>query len=400
METVKKGKMFTTVSIGAATVWFSTHCGAGFASGTQELQYFANHGWYGTLLPFLTIFIIAITYYVGAETARQTDNWNYHDWAMEAYKPINVLGAVMIEITVVITTIAASAACIAAGATLGEQQLGWPPFVGSLAMFLIVLFLSIFGEKVVRNNAMIMTVAIIIIVIIVLVAGIVKFMPEIKHLFATKYTNPDATKWSVVGAANARTPASFGNAFLWALTYAGFQMGIIAAFSSSFKGAKSKRESKGAVILGYILNALMLAGVVLLIFGGMPEVYTNEEARVLPTLYMVGQLDMPILSVTYPILLFLALVTTAVGLTFALVERLNPYVLKNVKRESVRKGIIATVVLLAIWAVSSLGLMWVVQVAYKYLGIYNWVAIIIPLCTLGYRNIGIRDRAAKESAAG
>jgi uncharacterized membrane protein YkvI len=67
MEKVKKDKMFTSVSIGAATVWFSTHCGAGFASGTQELQYFSNHGWWGPLFPFLTILIIAITYYVGLE---------------------------------------------------------------------------------------------------------------------------------------------------------------------------------------------------------------------------------------------------------------------------------------------------------------------------------------------
>lgn len=399
METVKKGKMFTPVSIGAATVWFSTHCGAGFASGTQELQYFANHGWYGVFFPFLTIFIIAMTYYVGAETARQTDKWTYHDWALEAYKPISLLGSIMIEITIVITTIAASAACIAAGATLGQQQFGWPPFLGSLLMFLIVLFLSIFGEKVVRNNAMIMTVAIISIVIIVLVAGLVKFAPDIKQLFAERYVNPNATKWVVVGSATQTVPASVGNAFLWALTYAGFQMGIIGAFANSFKGAKHKSETKGAVIFGYILNALMLSGVVLLIFAGMPEVYTDAKAKVLPTLYMVGQIDMPILSVLYPILLFLALVTTAVGLTFSLVERLNPYVLKNLANEKVRKGIIAAIVLIVIWAVSSLGLMWVVQVAYKYLGIYNWFGIILPLWILGYRNIAARDRAAKESAA-
>ncbi len=71
----KNGKYLTSISVGVATVWFSTHCGAGFASGTQELQYFANHGWFGVFLPILTFIIIAVTYYVALETARQTDKW-------------------------------------------------------------------------------------------------------------------------------------------------------------------------------------------------------------------------------------------------------------------------------------------------------------------------------------
>ena len=56
-----KKKYFTSISIGVATVWFSTHCGAGFASGTQELLYFANHGWFGVLMPIITLLLSPIT---------------------------------------------------------------------------------------------------------------------------------------------------------------------------------------------------------------------------------------------------------------------------------------------------------------------------------------------------
>jgi len=396
MEKVKKDKMFTSISIGTATVWFSTHCGAGFASGTQELQYFANHGWFGPFMPFLTILIIALTYYVGIETARQTDKWDYHSWAKEAYKPIGTLGGVFLDITVVVTVIAASAACIAAGAALGNQQFGLPIWLGSVLMFAIIILLSIFGEKVVRNNAMIMTIGIIVIVLIVLIAGLIKFAPQLAQLFSEGYVNEASSKWSVTGTTQT-VKGNIGNALLWALTYAGFQMGIIAGTASSFKGAKSKREAKGSMILGYILNVVMLSGVCLLIFSGMPEVYTNEQARLLPTLYMVGQLDLPVLSTLYPIMLFLALVTTAVGLTFGMVERLSPYMLKNMENQAIKKGIIALIVLLVCWAVSTLGLMWVVQVAYKYLGIANWILVILPLWIFGFKNIKARDRAAGAS---
>lgn len=389
MSNEKTKSLFTSVSIGVATVWFSTHCGAGFASGTQELQYFANHGWFGPLMPVLSMVIIALTYYVGLETARQTNQWNYNVWSKEAFKPAGFCAYAM-EFSIVITTIAASAAAIAAGATLVQQQFHLPMWMGSLTMFVIITLLCIFGEKVVRNNAMIMTAAILIIVSLVLVVGLVKFAPQIQQLYADRYVNPESSKWSVTGSSGT-TKGSIFNALLWALTYAGFQIGAVGGITASFKGAASSHESKGAMILGCVLNAAMLSGVCLLIFSEMPEIYTNEEARLLPTVYIVNQLGMPVLSVLYPLLLFLALITTAVGFTFGMVQRLDPYVLKNMKKPLLRKALISVICLGICYGVSTLGLMWVIQVAYKYLGIFNWIFLIIPMWIFGYKNIKNRN---------
>ena len=178
-----KKKYFTSISIGVATVWFSTHCGAGFASGTQELQYFANHGWFGVLMPIITFAIIAFTYYIGLETARQTDKWGYDLWSREAFGSKSKFLTPAMDFSIIITTIAATAATIATGGLLGNQYLGLPIAVGSIAMFVIVTLLSIFGENIVRKNAMIMTSAILIIITIVLVAGLIKFSPDIDRLF-------------------------------------------------------------------------------------------------------------------------------------------------------------------------------------------------------------------------
>lgn len=388
------GKFFTSLSLGTAAVWFSTHCGAGFASGTQELQYFANHGWFGPLMPVVTIILIGIIYYVGLETARQTDVWNYDGWSKLAFDPVGKFCSLAMDFSIILTTIAASAASIASGAELIAQTFKIPVFIGSVIMFAIITLICVFGETVVRKNAMIMTIAILIIITIVIVMGLVKFWPNIVDLYQQRYVNPEATKWSITGTSET-VSGSFFNAILWALTYVGFQFGAIGGISAAFKGARTKKESKGAIIAGIIMNALMLSGICLLIFSNMPDIYTDEHARLLPTVYIVNHLNAPILQVIYPILLFLALITTAVGFTFGMVQRLDPYVFKNMKNQFARRSLISIICLGVCYAVSTLGLMWVVQVAYKYLGIFNWIFLIIPLVVFGYKNIKKRDQTAK-----
>lgn len=392
---MKKNNYITPISFGVATVWFSTHCGAGFASGTQELQFFANHGWLGVLMPILTFVLIALTYYVGLETARQTDRWSYDAWSKEAYGKYSKVLTPAMDVSIVITTVAASAATIATGGLLVNEYLGLPVIVGSLLMVVIVTLLVIFGEEVVRKNATIMTIAILAIISIVIVAGLIKFGPDIARLFSEGYVNPQATKWGI-SASDETVPGNLLNSLLWALTYAGFQISAIGGITSSFKGGETKEESKGAMIAGAVMNILMLVGICLLIFSQMPDIYLNETTRALPTIAVVNQLHIPILEVLYPILLFLALITTAVGFIFGMVQRIEPHIMKQETNIVKKKAIIAVASLVVCYLVSRLGLMWIVQNAYKYLGIFNWIFIILPLWFLGYKAIARRDRFLKE----
>ncbi len=395
MNNKKNGKYFTAVSLGTAAVWFSTHCGAGFASGTQELQYFANHGWFGVFMPIIAMSIVAFTFYIGIESARETGLWNYDGWAEQATAPIGKFCKVMMDVGIIITTISATAASLAMGGTLANQYFGINTVLGSLIMLAIVTVICIFGASLVRKNALIMTIGILVIIVIVLILGLMKFWPNIVDLFKEGYVNPESSKWSLTGSASGTTPGSFGNALLWTLTYAGFQITAIGGIASSFQGAQSRKEAKGAMFTGWIINIIMLSGICLLIFSGMPEIYTDPEAQKLPTVWIVNHLDSSILAVAYPILLFLALITTAVGFTFGMVERFNPYVFKNMKSSVLRNAIIAVICLGFSYGVSTFGLMWVVQVAYKYLGIYNWIFVILPLWIFGLRNMKKRSQAAK-----
>lgn len=258
-------------------------------------------------------------------------------------------------------------------------------------MFVIVTLLVIFGANVVRKNAMAMTAIILIIISIVLVAGLIKFAPQIAKLMSERYINPQSTKWSIAGGGDT-VHGNFGNALMWALTYAGFQASAIGGITSSFKGGIYKKEAKGAMILGAVMNIVMLVGICLLIFSGMPEIYTDQAARTLPTIYIVNQLNIKSLAVLYPILLFLALITTAVGFVFGMVQRIDPYIMKDTDKPILKKAIISIVVLAVCLAVSKLGLMVIVATAYRYLGIANWFIIILPLWFIGFKKIKQRDK--------
>ena len=386
----KRTRYLSAVSVGCATVWFSTHCGAGFASGTQELQYFANHGWFGVFAPIITFTIIALTYYVGLETARQTDKWGYDTWSKEAYGPASRILTPAMDLTIVITTIAATAASIATGGLLGKQYLNLPIWIGSVFMFISITLLVIFGVNIVRKNAMLMTAIILVIILIVMVAGLVKFGHRAGDLISQHYVNPQSSKFSITGTGGS-VKGNIGNCLLWALAYAGFQVGAIGGITASFKGGQTREEAKGAMLLGWFLNISMLVGICILIFSHMPEIYMDEQSRLLPTVYIVNQLDIPVLGILYPILLFLALITTGVGFVFGILTRIEPYVLNNMENQVLKKAIISILVLFVCFMISKLGLMFVIKVAYKYLGIFNWIFIIIPLWILGYRNIGRRN---------
>ena len=390
-----KNSYLTPISFGVATVWFSTHCGAGFASGTQELQFFVNHGWFGVFMPIITFILIALTYYVGLETARQTDKWSYDAWSKEAYGKYSKILTPVMDISIVITTIAASAATIATGGLLGNQYLGLPVIVGSIVMVAIVTLLVIFGESVVRKSAMAMTIAILAIISIVIVAGLIKFAPDLVKLFSEGYVNPKSAKWGITDSTGT-VPGNIFNSLLWALTYTGFQISAIGGITSSFKGGLYKKEAKGAMVIGAVMNILMLVGICLLIFSQMPDIYYDEAARQLPTVAVVQQLNIPILQVLYPLLLFLALITTGVGFIFGMVARIEPYAFKNMENKILKKAIIAVASLIICYLVSTLGLMFIVQTAYKYLGIFNWALIILPLWILGFKKIKERDMGLRN----
>lgn len=81
-----------------------------------------------------------------------------------------------------------------------------------------------------------------------------------------------------------------------------------------------------------------------------------------------------------------------------MVQRIDPYVMKDTKKPLLKKTIISVLCLAVCYAVSKLGLMVIVATAYRYLGIVNWFIIILPLWFIGFKKIKARDNKLDNEA--
>lgn len=367
---INKGKYFTPLSIGVAAVWFSSHCGAGFASGTQEVAYFVRHGWMAPFWPLVAMTLVGLVMYITLEVGRLHAVYTYAEIIQKAYVPINRVLGTLYDVIQTVSMVLAPAACLAGGAALFNQLFGWPTFLGTLVMLVLTVFVCIFGAKVVRMFGTALTIGMIIIVAIITFAGMAKYWDNISYHLSNRvvYTSYKDMIW-------------------YGILYGLFQSSIWAAGAASAVGMRYRNEAKGAVIVGIILNTFMLSAVVLMLMGAMPTVATDPNARLLPTLFVVNTLTVPGLSVIYQLLLFMALITTAVGFVFAVQGRLGLIFLKNMQNVKLKNAIISTGWLIIIWLVSLFGLLAIIQKGYAAMGFINLVILVIPMFTLGIMNI-------------
>ena len=370
MQKINKGKYFNALTIGVACVWFSSHCGAGFASGTQEVAYFVRHGWLAPFLPAWAMFMVGMTMYITLEISRLHQVFSYSEIVAKAYVPIQAVLGRTYDILQTLSMLLAPAACLAGGAALFNQIFGLPTFLGTVVMLVLTVIVCIFGAKVVRIFGTALTVLMIICVAIITVFGISANAENI-----AKHVSEQIIYTSV------------GQSLWWGTLYGLFQAGIWAAGCASAVGLRYRNEAKGIAISGIILNTLMLSAVVTMIMGGMPTVATDEQAKLLPTLYVVNQLDIPAFNIIYPLLLFMALITTAVGFVFAVQGRLGLVMFKKMENQILKNAIISTLWLLVIWGVAQFGLLAIIQKGYAYLGYIYIFILIIPMFTLGIMNI-------------
>lgn len=370
-----------------ACVAFSTHCGAGFAAGTQEVIYYVGKGFYGPLMPIIAMLILTPLQYVVAETARSHNVFDYKSVTSLIYRPFPKLGSILFEIGFIMMVVSATAAVVSGGGTIVNQVFGLASdhIVGSIVVALTITLVSIFGVKAVNACGTFMAVGIIAIIAIVTCIGI----PFAKDTIAYQWENQI-------------TYADFGNALWWACLYAGMQcMTQTTAISSVVENFQNKKQSIAFAILATIINIAMLVAVCFMLQGFMPEVLTDPEASVLPTLYAVEAIaeakGMDWLGILYPIMYLFAAITTGVGIVFSLAKRLEPITLKKIspEKKNVKYGILAAIIMVACWIFAQVGIVNIVKYAYQYISFYCVFAIIIPVVILGLRNLHKEKKAAK-----
>lgn len=143
-----------------------------------------------------------------------------------------------------------------------------------------------------------------------------------------------------------------------------------------------KRDMTAGTIMGFIMNAVMLAiSIVCLICWAQVAGGTT-----IPILTVLQSLDgMGWVTIVYSIALFLAFVSTAAGSVFATVVRISPIKpIRNMKAsETAKNAMIAIGFIVITMLVSLVGLDAIVSVGYAYVGvtavisIVGWVVFVI-----------------------
>lgn len=265
------------------------------------------------------------------------------------------------EVTFVATVLMVVGGCIATGAEVLEQYLGFPIIIGTSIIVFITIILSMYGADLVRASSTIMTIFIMVLLATIVIVGLL---------------SPDANfigHWQT----SSFSDTSLLSAILMAITYTGFQSaGNIANAVSVSQGISSKKESKKAAVVGMILNTILILLIAILLFA-----YPESITETMPNYFLVYELGIPVLLFAYVTIVLLAVITTTVSFSFAVVARYGH--LLPIKSEKKRNFTLVVILLILTVIVSLFGLDAIVNKGYKYLGYACIPLVVIPIILVG-----------------
>ena len=348
-------------------VWFATHCGGGFATGNQEVNFYVKYGWYSLILPIFAMTLVGWGYRNALIIAKEFKAYNYRDFSNALFKPHEKKFSWVFEIGFILLAFTAISASIAAAGSLLEQAFGVPYFMGIAGVGLMLVIMTLFGGELIIKVLSFKTVFLIATLFIVCLIGVYKGADGIKLAFDTKET--------------------FGHTFAEAtfdsVIYVGFQIFALVPFIAVSQKITSDKECNWFMLFGVLLNGGFLLFICAMLLAFAPETLSQK----LPV-YFVGseKLSIAWLKATYSFILFVALVGTVLSMVFGLVARFE-LVLKDkgIYAQSVkmRRGIVSTIVLIIGTFISTAGLTAIVVKGYGSLGYVGVIFILIPVLWVG-----------------
>lgn len=352
-----------------ACVLFGSHAGGGFATGNQATQNYVVHGWVGVFTSVLAMLLLVLTIRECMIMYNTRGLKSYKELFETLYHPLDKL-EIVFEIYFYIMVICAVGAVISGAATLFTELSIMPYLLAVVVVGVILLFLTIFGYKLVSQVSTVMSVIILICCAVIFIMGINAKAGEIGAIFSA-----------------AELPNGILLPILDAFKYAGFQAVVIPTMIKCGQPLKTQRNATKAMSISFVLNAAALALSCIMLLGWYAD-FTAAGATEIPTLYICQQLGVDSLYWFYNIALFLCFVSTGVTTVFGVVARFeNVRPLMKINKPIVRRVIVSACVMILSMAVSMVGLSNIIQYGYGYCGYVGIVIIIIPFLTVGvYKN--------------
>lgn len=352
-----------------AFIWFTTHFGGGFASGAQLYSYFGKYGGWCLILPVLAMAYDALFFGYAMHYARKHELYDYRSYNDAFYGRFSPIFSNLFEVIYLVTMCLAPAVAFATGGATLRAVTGLSYLTCTVIIGVFIFVVAIFGSKLVRKVASVLS-------IVIIVGLMVVYVPNI-FLGADKIT-----------AAVAETSMDFGmlkNAFYLAFLYGTFQLINIAVFVQHAETYSEPKEAKKSMAIGFVINSLMMVLVAL----GLLTICNEPDmaSQSVPTLFMVqkgvgASYMVPLIS----ILIILGAVSTAVNMVAAMVRRVSVHLISEEERKEeqdsgkpmVKTIIVALICCLIDFGIAQFGLLTLVQKAYSFLAYLEIPVILIP----------------------
>ena len=366
-----KNKKSATSSmiLGVAFVWFTTHFGGGFASGAQIYSYYVRYGIWCLLMPVLAMGYNAVFFAYCLRFARKHEVYDYRSYNNAFYGKFAPVFSNLFEVLYICVMCVAPAVAFATGGATLSTLTGLPYLLCTLIIGIFIFVVAVFGTDLVRKVASVLSVCIIAGLLIVYIPNIIAGAGQIADT---------ASRMTANGG-------SFGKALYSAFIYGTFQLANVAVFVQHAKSFEKPDDAVQSMGIGWIINALMMIMVVLGIMTVCIKPEMSEAS--VPTLFMVqcgvGKgFMMPLISV----LIILGAVSTAVNMVAAMVKRICSGLDKmkketgtDEKRKIGTKEIVAAFICCVVdFGIAQFGLLTLIQKAYSVLAYLAIPVILIP----------------------
>ncbi len=370
MET-SKAKKGLPAFIGVASVWMGTHFGPGVASGTQLNSYYVQYGIPGICVTVFAMALLAYALYCSMEFSRIYKTYDYQSWVEKLFG--FKWFVILFDVSFAVTIITALGGSINAVATLLANFLGLNYWIGVGLVVICGMLLCAFGAEIVRKASSYMMFVVIGVLAIIMILVAIYGDADLGGAIANQTANLPKVNW--------------GKALWSAVIYACFQATTVANIASVSDTLPDRAASKKAAITGFIANSLLLIVLCFSLFS-----YTNVydiTGEALPFYSMLERLGFNWLTAVYIIIVFIAVLSTVVGFSFAGVARFGKYYQpKDTEKKSpVRDAAFVCVMLLCCAIASKVGIVKLVSTGYTILGYLNLPIIVLPAIIIGGHKI-------------
>lgn len=333
--------------------------GGGYATGRELVSFFMPSGPRGGLLGMVLAMLVWSVVCVATFTfAIVTGSRDYRTFFR------NLLGPLWpaFEIAFFLGMIVILAVFAAAAGAIGQAVFGWPTLLGSLALMAFITLATTFGNESVERLFKYVSIFLYATYSVFLALSLSHFGDRMFNAFSSHTTT---TGWWVGG-----------------LTYAGYNVVGAVVVLPVLRHLRGKRD---AVIAGLLAGPLAMAPAILF-FISMAAFYPNIEGKILPSDFLIQQMNVPLFRLVFEAMIFAALVESGAGQIHAINERVaHAYRTGGRRTLSNRARLMITMAILigAVFVADRIGLISLIANGYRGLSFIFLGVYVLPLMTVG-----------------